>query len=61
MHRSHFATNTVGTADYFGDTMEHEVNRVNHYDLSEKTIEYIVHLPGDTSEIPQMTISDEYK
>eukprot|EP00971_Amphidinium_carterae_P052180 1027438-Amphidinium_carterae.1 len=28
--------------------MEHEMNRVTHYDLNEMTIEYVAHLSGDT-------------
>eukprot|EP00971_Amphidinium_carterae_P316140 6284086-Amphidinium_carterae.1 len=54
-HCSHFATNTVGTADY-GDAMDglrhhsqlgpfriHETNELN-----EATLEYITYIEGDT-------------
>eukprot|EP00971_Amphidinium_carterae_P014401 284443-Amphidinium_carterae.1 len=48
--RSHFATNTVELLpDYVGDAMEARYDdRV--YELNEQNIEYITHLPGDTTE-----------
>eukprot|EP00971_Amphidinium_carterae_P170676 3382558-Amphidinium_carterae.1 len=47
--RSHFATNTVEPEDYVGEAME-EGENMFVYDLIEKNLEYLTHLPGDTDE-----------
>eukprot|EP00971_Amphidinium_carterae_P187954 3730633-Amphidinium_carterae.1 len=61
--RSHFATNTVGIPeDYGGDAMETGENKIV-YDLTEKNLEYLTHLPGDTDEdairIRQIEVLDD--
>eukprot|EP00971_Amphidinium_carterae_P283847 5635403-Amphidinium_carterae.1 len=58
IHRSHFATKTVGPEDNLGYAMEERV-----YDLNEQNLEYLTHLPGDTTEddirIKQIAVLDD--
>eukprot|EP00971_Amphidinium_carterae_P280758 5573719-Amphidinium_carterae.1 len=57
MHRSHFATKTVGPED-FGNAVEERT-----YDLTEEHIKYLTRLPGDTLEdderIRQIDVLDD--